>query len=199
MTRPAARRSEAARRSAAARGSAAATFPCARCGRPLRRTANGPLREIACPRCRFLIYDYPRPCAGFIVLKRGAALVLRRAHPPRIGWLDVPGGFLEAGESIEGAARRELREETGLSVGRAEPLGLYWDRYFLRGFGYLPTMNFYFLARWRAGVPRAADDAASAEWVPLAGLGRPGQRLAWKHMRELFRDVRRREDFSPTT
>jgi 8-oxo-dGTP diphosphatase len=172
--------------------SRAATFPCARCGRPLRRTTSGRPLEIGCPRCGFLIYDYPRPCAGFIVLKGGEALMLRRAHPPRIGWLDVPGGFIEARESIEGAARRELREETGLSVGRAEPLGIYWDRYHLRGFGYFPTLNFYFLARWRSGTPRAADDAASAEWMPLAKLGRPGQRLAWSHMRALFRDVRRR-------
>jgi len=173
------------------RSGGAATFPCARCGRPLRRTADGRRLEIGCARCGFLIYDYPRPCAGFIVVKGDSTLVLRRAHPPRIGCLDVPGGFIEANEGIEGAARRELREETGLDVGAAEPLGFYWDRYFLRGFGYFPTMNFYFIARWRAGVPHAADDAASAEWASLARLGGPGQRLAGKHMRVLFHDVRR--------
>jgi hypothetical protein len=53
-------------------------------------------------------------------------------------------------------------------------------------------MNFYFMARWRRGEPVAADDAASAEWVPLARLGRSGQRFAWKHMTEVFRVVRRR-------
>jgi ADP-ribose pyrophosphatase YjhB (NUDIX family) len=166
-------------------------FPCARCGRPIRRTSGETPRKIACPRCGFLIYDYPRPCAGMLVLKGDSVLLLRRAHAPRIGWLDIPGGFMEAGESIEEAARRELREETGLVVGRAQSFGFYWDSYWLRGFGRFPTMNFYFLAGWRGGDPRAADDAAGVEWIPLARLGRPGQRLAFPHMREAFRDLRR--------
>ena len=166
-------------------------FPCARCGRPVTRTAGETPRQIGCPRCGYLIYDYPRACAGMLVLKGDAVLLLRRAHAPRIGWLDVPGGFMEAGEDIEAAARRELLEETGLRVGRVRNFGFYWDQYWLRGFGRFPTMNFYFLARWSRGTPRAADDAASVEWVPLARLGRPGQRLAFRHMREVFRDLRR--------
>lgn len=137
-----------------------------------------------------MIYDYPRACAGMVVLRGPDILMLRRAHPPQRGMLDIPGGFMEANESMEEAARRELREETGLTLGRVRALGFYWDRYFLKGFGWFPTLNFYYLGRWRAGVPRAADDAASAEWIPLIAVGRAGQRLAWKHMRAVFRDVR---------
>src|SRR5262249_4788341 len=107
---------------------------------------------------------------------------LERAHAPRVGYLDVPGGFLEAGESIEGGARRELLEETGLGLGRVAWLGFYWDTYFLRGFGRFPVMNFYFVGRWRRGEPRAADDAATATWFPLASLGGHARRFAWAHM-----------------
>ena len=139
-----------------------------------------------------MIYDYPRPCAGMIVMKDGAVLVLRRGDPPRRGRLDTPGGFIDAGEGIEQAARRELKEETGLTVGRAEPLGMFWDRYHLLGFGYIPTMNFYYLARWRSGTPIAADDAASVEWMPLDRLVHVERRLAWKHMAELLRALKRR-------
>lgn len=169
-----------------------ATFPCLRCGRPLRRrpaNATRP-RHIECPRCRYVIYDYPRPAAGVLVVKDASVLLLRRAHRPRVGFLDVPGGFMEANERIEGAARRELREETGLTLGRLELLGFYWDEYALRGFGRFPTMNWYYVGRWRRGTPVAADDAASAEWVPLAKLAALRLRYSWRHMPAVFRDLR---------
>lgn len=172
-----------------------ARFPCARCGRPLRRrvrTIGGrALNTIHCPRCRYMMYDYPRPAAGFVVTRGDEVLMLRRGHAPRRGMLDVPGGFIDAGEDIEHAARRELHEETGLKVRNARWFGFYWDRYYLRGFGYFPTMNFYYAAEWHRGTPRAGDDAASCEWVPIAKLGRRGHQFAWAHMHELVRDLRR--------
>jgi ADP-ribose pyrophosphatase YjhB (NUDIX family) len=127
-----------------------------------------------------------------LVVRDRRLLVLRRGHQPRLGHLDTPGGFIDAGEDIEGAARRELQEETGLTVGSVEPFGFYWDRYFLRGFGYIPTMNFYYLARWRAGEPRAADDAASVEWVSVERLGRENTRFAFKHMESVVSELRSR-------
>lgn len=168
-------------------------FPCMRCGRPVtRRPATRALpRRIACARCGYLMYDYPRPAAGVLVLRGGDVLLLKRAHRPRIGSLDVPGGFMEANESIEGAARRELLEETGLEVGRLDLLGMYWDQYALRGFGRFPTMNWYYVGRWRAGEPVAADDAASAAWIPLAKLASLRRTYSWRHMRELFADLGR--------
>ncbi len=172
---------------------ASGTFPCARCGRAVRRVAATKTlpERIGCPRCGYLIYDYPRPCAGVLVVKGDHVLVLRRATPPRKGRLDIPGGFMEANESIEAAARRELKEETGLTLGAVEPLGLYWDTYTLKGFGAFPTMNFYFVSRWRRGTPVAADDAASAEWLPIASLSRRRADMAWAHMPQLVRDLAR--------
>jgi ADP-ribose pyrophosphatase YjhB (NUDIX family) len=138
-----------------------------------------------------MIYDYPRSAAGMLVVRRGHVLLLERAHAPRVGFLDVPGGFVEAGESLEGAARRELKEETGLTLGRADWLGFYWDTYFIKGFGRFPVMNFYYAGHWRAGEPKAADDAASATWVPIASLPRLRKRFAWAHMSVLLRDLAR--------
>lgn len=169
-----------------------AAFPCARCGRPVaRRPASRTRpRRIACPRCGYLIYDYPRPCSGMLVVKGDAVLLLRRAHAPRIGRLDVPGGFVEAGESLEAAARRELREETGLALGHVEPLSFHWDEYWLRGFGRFPTMNWYFVGEWRSGEPVASDDAAGAEWIPVRRLDSLRRRFSWAHMPLLFTELR---------
>jgi ADP-ribose pyrophosphatase YjhB (NUDIX family) len=52
-------------------------------------------------------------------------------------------------------------------------------------------MNFYYAAQWRRGEPRAADDAASAAWVPIASLPRLRKRFAWAHMTVLLRDLAR--------
>jgi ADP-ribose pyrophosphatase YjhB (NUDIX family) len=153
-------------------------------------TAKRP-RHITCPRCRYMIYDYPRAACGMLVVRGDRVLLLERAHPPRVGYVDSPGGFIEAGESLEGAARRELREETGLTVGRADWLGFYWDTYFIRGFGRFPVMNFYFAARWRRGEPKAADDAASAAWVPLRDLPGLRRRYSWAHMTPMLRALAR--------
>jgi ADP-ribose pyrophosphatase YjhB (NUDIX family) len=174
-------------------------FPCAVCGDALERTPRRGGRgrralEIVCGRCRFRIYDYPRVCVGFVVVKRDHLLLLTRGHQPKRGRLDLPGGFLEAGEDLEAAARRELFEETRLRVGPAAPFGAYWDRYDLPGFGEFPTLNYYYLARWRSGVPRAGDDAADAHWVRFAEAGRAAlqRRFAWPHMRRVVRELRRR-------
>jgi ADP-ribose pyrophosphatase YjhB (NUDIX family) len=177
-----------------ARGTGPA-FPCARCGAPIRRrrrTIGGHgLLTLSCPRCRYMMYDYPRPCAGMLVLRGDSVLVLRRGHMPRRGMLDVPGGFIEAGEGIEAAAKRELHEETGLTARRARWFGFFWDRYPLRGFGYFPTMNFYYLTCSATGTPVAGDDAAACEWVPVAKLGGRGHRFAWAHMHEVARMLQR--------
>ncbi len=174
----------------------APAFPCVRCGRPLRREPRGAAHprgalKVACPSCRFRIYDYPRICVGFVVVKRGHVLLLTRGDEPKRGWFDLPGGFLEEGEDLAKAARRELREETGLTVGPAELIGLYWDRYPLPGFGEFPTLSFYFVARWRAGAPKAADDAAEATWVAWGDLAGRRRRFAWRHMSRVLADARR--------
>ncbi|WP_440059604.1 NUDIX hydrolase [Thermogladius sp. 4427co] len=60
---------------------------------------------------------------GCVVVKNGMILLVKRGYPPGKGLWAVPGGVIEAGESIIEASKRELYEETGLT---GEPLGLVW-------------------------------------------------------------------------
>ncbi len=63
---------------------------------------------------------YPaRPIVGIgiAVLRPDAVLLVRRGQPPSLGAWSLPGGAQELGETAEQAARRELLEETGLTVG----------------------------------------------------------------------------------
>ena len=66
----------------------------------------------------------------------GRVLLAKRAIEPRLGYWDLPGGFLEEGEEPLDGLRREFREETGLEVEPVEWLGAFLDpynRYFVLG------------------------------------------------------------------
>src|SRR5229473_2344318 len=109
-------------------------------------------------------YDYPRPAVTVDVAvvtreQTHRVLLIRRKHDPFAGMWALPGGFVEMDESLEAAARRELKEETGIDVGQIEQLSTFGDP------GRDPrgrTISIVYLARLDASKinPRAANDAA---------------------------------------
>ncbi len=124
-------------------------------------------------------YEWPRPAvaADVCALARDPAgrwhvLLIRRGHAPFAGHLALPGGFLEAGrEDLEACARRELREETGLSAPETMPLvGVYSDpRRDPRG--HVISAVYLALLGWPPPPPEAGDDAAQAAWLPVEQAG----------------------------
>lgn len=93
---------------------------------------------------------------------RGYVLLIRRKHEPFRGSYALPGGFVELGETVENACRRELKEETGLGVGALRLIGVYSDPdRDPRGH----TCSVAYLAGVGEAEVHAGDDAAAAEWV----------------------------------
>lgn len=130
-------------------------------------------------------YEYPRPAVTVDVvlftIRAGdlAVLMIRRGGPPFKGQWALPGGFVEENESLEHAASRELKEETGIEQAALEQLGAFGDpgrdpR------GHTVSVAFYaFLVA--PARPVAADDAADAQWVSVSSLAR--SRVAFDHLR----------------
>ena len=108
------------------------------------------------------------------IIRDGRVLVARRARGPALGIWTMPGGVVEAGETLAEALKREIEEETAMTV---EPVALAGyrevvmrddDRRVARHFVIL-----CFAARWIAGEPMLNEELSEARWLrpsELAGL-----------------------------
>jgi 8-oxo-dGTP diphosphatase len=132
--------------------------------------------------------------------KLQALLVERGAEPYRGAWA-LPGGFIHPDETLEQAAARELREETGVeAAAHLEQFGAYGDP------GRDPRMRIVtvaYLAILRdVGTLVAGTDAARAELVPVQDVlaGEPSRTLAFDHRRILEDGIARaREKLASTS
>jgi ADP-ribose pyrophosphatase YjhB (NUDIX family) len=124
--------------------------------------------------------EYPeRPLLGVggVVIQNGHALLVRRATEPLKGEWSIPGGLVELGEKLVDAVKREVLEETGLTVEPGEVLELF-DSIWRDGEGrcqYHYVLVDY-LCRVIGGQLLAATDVSDARWIPEAEIGNFGLR-----------------------
>jgi 8-oxo-dGTP diphosphatase len=124
----------------------------------------------------------PSPTVDVVILLPGDRVVLVRRRYPPPGWA-LPGGFVDQGETLEAAAVREAREETGLEVRLEDLLYVYSDP---RRDPRRHTVSAVFLGR-ADGEPKGADDAEEARAFDWTALPAP---LAFDHA-EILADARR--------
>jgi ADP-ribose pyrophosphatase YjhB (NUDIX family) len=160
---------------------------CLRCGARLRVLVEDGRRRRRCPECGWTFYGNPVPAAVAVIERRGRVLLTLRARAPYAGTWDLPGGFLEAGESAERGLARELREELGVRVRDARLLVTAPDRYGPRGF---PVVTLVYRVTPVPGPIRAADDVAEVRWFSWDRL--PLRRIAFPSMRRVLRHWPRR-------
>jgi 8-oxo-dGTP diphosphatase len=140
-----------------------ASFPWKKVGRKKRMARRSPALTV-----------------DIIIIRKGGSIVLvKRLNPPFQGEWAIPGGFVEYGETVEAAAKREAREETGLDVELDRIVGVYSDpNRDPRGH----AVSICFLAHEVRGQLRANTDAKEAKDFRLSSLP---SRLAFDHARIL--------------
>lgn len=138
-----------------------------------------PKGEIICPNCGQKIASYrnPFPTVDLIIRcvdqrGRDGIVLVERKNPP-LGWA-LPGGFVDYGETLEEAAKREAMEETGLEVEELQQFHAYSDP---KRDPRHHTITVVFLAK-AVGAPKAGDDAKSSRVFPLEEIPQP---LAFDH------------------
>jgi NAD+ diphosphatase len=156
---------------------------CPRCAAELD-LEHAPSR-VECPACGFIGYANSSPCACALVEdEQGRVLLGRRGVEPERGLWDMLGGYLEEHEHPLDGLRRELLEETGLTVEPERFLGVFMGVY-----GDAPdaaaTLNLVWAGRVIAGEPVAADDVAELRWFAPDELPGPDE-LAFGLLPSIF-------------
>jgi 8-oxo-dGTP diphosphatase len=113
-------------------------------------------------------YRNPTPTVDTIIQKDSQILLVKRKNEPFKGYFAVPGGFVNEGERVEEAAKREAKEETSLDIELVDILGVYSDpNRDPRGH----IMSTVFIGEISYNnekiEPLAQDDAAAIEWIDL--------------------------------
>lgn len=115
----------------------------------------------------------PEVAVGALVLRDNKVLLVKRNHPPAEDLWAVPGGRINVGETLQEAAVREIKEETGLDIIPGQPIysfdAIHRDEDGKVKFHYVIID---LLAECKSGTPKAGDDASEVGWFSAVDLNR---------------------------
>lgn len=155
---------------------------CPKCGGGLERRiveAHDPRARLVCRACGFIFYIDPKVAVGTVVRGEKGFLILRRAIEPGYGKWVFPGGYVDRGESLEGAAVREALEETGLDVRLGALVNIY-------SFARRGIIMIIYEAEAAPGTPKVNLESLELRWVGPGEI--PWDDLAFPSTRSAFRD-----------
>ena len=134
---------------------------CGRCGIPNELSPGE--RSMRCPQCRLLRFPQLSP-AIIVLIHRGDDVLLARSHRFPEGLYSALAGFVEPGETVESALKREVEEEVGLQVTNLEYRGSQpWP--------FPNSLMLGFFAEYAGGdIVLEDEEIAAAEWFPVDDL-----------------------------
>jgi CTP:molybdopterin cytidylyltransferase MocA/ADP-ribose pyrophosphatase YjhB (NUDIX family) len=153
---------------------------CARCASSLETRPvpyDNHREHPVCPACGFVVWEDPKVAALTVVPWEGGVLLGMRNQNPGKGRWSFPSGFVDRGERVEDAARRETHEETGLEVDITGLVGVY-------SAPGNPVIVIAYAAEVTGGTLRAADDLSELRAYDPGSL----PELAFAHDERIIRD-----------
>jgi 8-oxo-dGTP diphosphatase len=135
--------------------------------------------RLVCSGCQFVFYLDPKVVACVITEINGRIVMLRRGISPGVGLWVIPGGFVDAGESMTDAAARETWEEVRLKVAIDSLVGVY-------SYAGISSVIIVYEATVLEGIPRAADEALEVQLFALNEI--PWEEIAFPSTRDALRD-----------
>jgi ADP-ribose pyrophosphatase YjhB (NUDIX family) len=150
---------------------------CPRCGAVA--TVDFP-RSLRCTRCEYVAFYNPKPVGCAVPRDAdGSVWLARRGLEPGRGLWSMPGGFVDLGETVEGAILRELDEELCVQARIGELVGVY-----SRADERVVVIVF---EAWLSGTPRATEEATevrafSPADIPWGELAFPSDRAALRRV-----------------
>lgn len=152
---------------------------CPHCGQRLHLHASE--HALECPACGRLLYPRIEPCI-ITLISRGEEILLLRNIRDTQGIYACLAGFVETGETLEQALRREVREETGLEVDNIRYVGS-------QAWPFPDQLMAAFYADYKSGEIRIQEsEIADARWFrrdALPPLPKPGS-IAWRLINNQF-------------
>lgn len=135
-------------------------------------TVNGD-KSRKCENCGFEFFMNPSAATvAFILNSKGELLVEKRKREPAKGMYDLPGGFADMLETAEQGVRREVLEETGLTVNHVQYMFSLPNVYRYSGVD-IPTLDLFFRCEVEDDtclVPTDAEDEADCMWMKLEDI-----------------------------
>lgn len=136
---------------------------CPNCGVPTSSRTIGGRERATCDRCERVYYQNPVAAAAAVVVEDNRILLARRASSVLRGRWYIPAGFVEVDETVEAAAIREAKEETGLDIEIVELLAAH-SGFEVPG---RPVVGIYYLVRPVGGDLQPGSDVDRLEYYPL--------------------------------
>lgn len=138
-----------------------------------------------CSHCNYHLYENPRPTNGLLVEnENGEILLVKRKYKPKKGFWDVPGGFVDIGETLEESMLREIKEELGVKVKNLRYLISTPDRYLYKEVNY-HTICFFFTGKVNTNDLKVKSDITEIKFFSKNNM--PYDRMAFSGMKKAIK------------